>query len=81
MTLSYLSWDLLEGEEHACLVCQTPLSLGFSRQESWSGLSFPSTVDLPDPEIESESVSSVLQVDSLPAEPSGKPWRAKTENL
>ena len=81
MTLSYLSWDLLEGEECACLVCQTPLSLGFSRQEYWSGLSFPSPGDLPDPEIESESVSSVLQVDSLPAEPSRKTWRAKTENL
>ena len=80
MTLSHLSWDLLEGEEHACLVCQTPLSVGFSRQEYWSGLSFPSTGDLPDPGTESESVCSVMQVDSLPAESSGKPWRAKTEN-
>ena len=28
--------------------CQAPLSMGFSRQESWSGLPFPSPGDLPD---------------------------------
>ena len=32
-----------------------PLSMGFSRQEYWSGLPFPSPEDLPDPEIESRS--------------------------
>ena len=31
---------------------QAPLSMGFSRQEHWSGLSFPSPGDLPDPGIE-----------------------------
>ena len=31
---------------------QTPLSMGFSRQEYWSGLPFPSPGDLPDPGIE-----------------------------
>ena len=31
---------------------QVPLSMGFSRQEYWSGLPFPSPRDLPDPEIE-----------------------------
>ena len=31
---------------------QAPLSMGFSRQEYWSGLPFPSPGDLPDPEIE-----------------------------
>ena len=35
----------------------------------WSGLSFPSTGDLPDPGTEPES--STLQVDSLPSEPPG----------
>ena len=35
----------------------------------WSGLSFPSTGDLPDPGTEPES--SILQVDSLPSEPPG----------
>ena len=37
------------------LLCQAPLSLGFSRQEYWSGLPFPSQGDLPDPGIESGS--------------------------
>ena len=31
---------------------QAPLSTGFSRQEYWSGLPFPSPGDLPDPGIE-----------------------------
>ena len=44
-----------------------PLSVGFSRQEHWSGLPFPPPGDLPDPGIEPESPSSpALQVDSLP---------------
>ena len=34
------------------VACQAPLSMGFSRQESWSGLPFPSPGDLPDPGIE-----------------------------
>ena len=35
---------------------QAPLSMGFSRQECWSGLPFPSPGDLPYPRIESESL-------------------------
>ena len=35
--------------------CQAPLSMGFSRQEYWSGQSFPSPGDLPDPGIEPAS--------------------------
>ena len=38
--------------------CQTPLSIGFSRQEYWSGLPCPPPGDLPDPEIELESLMS-----------------------
>ena len=34
------------------VACQAPPSMGFSRQEYWSGLPFPSPGDLPDPEIE-----------------------------
>ena len=34
------------------VACQAPLSMGFPRQEHWSGLSFPSPGDLPDPGIE-----------------------------
>ena len=45
------------------VACQAPLSMGFSRQEYWSGLPFPSPGDLPDPGI--EPGSPTLQVDSL----------------
>ena len=37
---------------------QAPLSMEFSRQEYWSGLSFPTPGDLPDPGVEPESLSS-----------------------
>ena len=46
---------------------QAPLSMGFSRQECWSGFPFPSPGDLPDPGIKPRS--SVLQVDSSLTEP------------
>ena len=53
---------------------QTPLSMGFSRQEYWSGLPFPPPGDLPNPGIEPVShVSPALQADSLPDEPLWKP--------
>ena len=37
------------------VACQGPLSMGFSRQEYWSGLPFPPPGDLSDPGIEAES--------------------------
>ena len=43
---------------------QAPLPMGFSRQEHWSGLPFPSPRDLPDPRIKPRSPA--LQADSLP---------------
>ena len=42
----------------ACQAPQAPLSVGFSRQEYWSGLPFPPPGDLPDPGIEPVSLSS-----------------------
>ena len=51
---------------------QAPLSMGFSRQEYWSGLPFPSPGDLPNPGI--KPVSPALQTDALPSEPLGKPY-------
>ena len=45
--------------------------MGFSRQEYWSGLPFPSPGDLPKPGIKSRS--PVLEADSLPAVLPGKP--------
>ena len=50
---------------------EAPLFLGFSRQEYWSELPFPSQGDLPDPGIEPRS--PVLQADALLSEPPGKP--------
>ena len=56
------------------VACQPSLSMGFSRQEYWSGLPFSSPGDLPDPEIEPVSlVSPALQADSLPTEPLRRP--------
>ena len=49
---------------------QAPPSMGFSRQEYWSGLPFLSPGDLPDPGI--EPGSPTLQTDTLPSEPPGK---------
>ena len=51
------------------VACQAPLSLGFSRQECWSGLPFPSPGDLSHPRI--EPGSPALQADSLPIKPRG----------
>ena len=53
--------------------CQAPLFMGFSRQEYWSEVPFPSPGDLLDPR--NEPGSPTLQADSLPAEPPGKPQR------
>ena len=50
---------------------QAPPSMGFSRQEYWSGLPFPSPGDLPDPGI--EPGSPALEADTLISEPPGKP--------
>ena len=50
---------------------QAPLSMGFSRQENWSGLPCPPPGDLLNPGIEPESLMS--QVGSLPVAPPEKP--------
>ena len=58
-----------------CRLFATPWtiqSLGFSRPEYWSGQPFPSPGDLPNPGIQPRAPT--LQVDSLPAEPPGKPY-------
>ena len=52
---------------------QASLSKGFSRQEYWSGLPFPSPGDLPDPG--NEPRSPTLQADALTSEPPGKPTK------
>ena len=49
------------------IACQAPLSMGFPRQEYWSGLPFPSSGDLPGPGM--EPGPPALRVDSLPSKP------------
>ena len=61
-------WDSLR--PHG-LTHQALLSMGFPRQDYWSGLPFSSPGDLPDLGIEPKSPA--LQVESLPSEPPGKP--------
>ena len=79
-------WNLIKGKwvsvEHRSLshvrlfatlqtvAHQVPLSVEFSRQEYWSGLSFPSPGDLPDTGI--KTGSPALQADSWQSEPPGK---------
>ena len=58
------------------VVYQASLSMGFSRQEYWRGLPFPSPGDLPDPGI--EPMSPALEADALPSEPPGKPFRGNS---
>ena len=54
-------------------------SMAFSRQECWSGQTFPSQEDLPNPRIEPRSPT--LQADTLPAEPQGKPKNTELGSL
>ena len=59
--------------------CQALLSVGFSRQEYWSGLPCPPPGDLPNPAI--EPGSPALHADSLPAELPGKPSKGYSHNV
>ena len=60
---------------------QTPLSMGFSKQEYWRGLPCPPPRGLSDPGIKPAShVSTVLQLDSLPTEQPEMP-RMNTEQV
>ena len=67
-----ISWDLSQGcllSHFSCVwlfvtpwtvACLAPLSMGFSRQEYWSALPFPSPGDLLNPKIESASLMSPI---------------------
>ena len=78
--LSFYMWGKGKSLSHVWLSATPCARLlcpwGFSRQEYWSGLPFPSPGDLPDPGIKLRPPT--LQADSLPSEPPGKPyiWRA-----
>ena len=58
-----------------CVPHHAPLSMGFSRQEYWSGLPFPSPRDLPHPGI--EPGSPTLQANSLPTEAPGSLFKSE----
>ena len=56
------------------VACQAPLSMGFSREEYWSGLSFPPPGDLPDPRIKPMSLAAPALADRFfTTESPGKP--------
>ena len=58
------------------VACQVPLSMGFSRQEYWSGVPFPPPRDLADTGIKPVSLMSPeLAGGLLTTEPPGKPLR------
>ena len=57
------------------VACQVPPSMGFSREEYWTGLPFSSPGDLPDPDI--KPGSPALWANSLLSEPPGKPTDGK----
>ena len=59
------------------IACQTPLFIGFFRQECCSRLPLPSPEDLPHTRTEPGSLA--LQADSLPSEPPGKPYDKATK--
>ena len=58
---------------------KAPPSMGFSRQEYWSGLPFPSPGNLPDSEI--EPGFPVLETDASTSEPPGKPLPKNSDIL
>ena len=57
------------------VACQAPLSMGFSRQEYWSGLSFPSRGDLPNPEIKPAASLCLLYLRQILYHQATKKWR------
>ena len=61
---------------------QAPLSMGFPRQEYWSGLPYPPPEDLPNPRIEPESFVSPALADEFftPATP-GEPQKKRRRKL
>ena len=68
----WLSLSVVSDSATALTVAhQAPLSMGFSRQEYWSGLPFPSPKDLPDPGI--KPTPFVLAGGFFTTEPPGKP--------
>ena len=64
--------DSLQSHGYDLIACQTSLSMGFSRQEYWSGLPCPPPRDLPEPGIEPRSPALTGRL--FTAEQPGKPY-------
>ena len=94
LTIFYLCHDNLLKISFACVLsvslvasdcmgpheaCQVSLSMGFSRQEYWSGLPCPPPGYLPNPGI--KLVFPAVQADALPSEPPGKPKNTAVGSL
>ena len=79
MRAKSLQWCLTLCDPMDCVAHKAPLSMGFSRQEYWSGLPCPSLGDLPDPGIEPVSpVAPALQTDSSLLSHRGSPQLSST---
>ena len=86
LALSIISWSLsqMSAKLLSCVFFKTlwtvahqaPLSMGFSRQENWSGLPYPSPGDLPNPRIEPPLLSPALAGGFFT---SRYPWEALTQ--
>ena len=78
-----LSCSVMSNSLWLCIVAlQTPLSMKFSRQESWSRLPFSSPGNLPDPGIEPSPLASpTWQVGVLPLVSPGKPYIYSEKSL
>ena len=77
--IKYIHSEVVKSLSHAQLLVtpwtvayQAPPSMGFSRQEYWSGLPFPSPEDLPNPGI--EPGSPTFQADALTFAPHDMGW-------
>ena len=83
----WLNWLMLCFVLQSCMtLCdpmncahQAPLSMGFFRQEYWTGLSSLLPGDLPNPGIKPTSPS--LQVDAIPSEPPRKPFESLISSI
>ena len=72
--LLFSCWVVTNSATPWIVACQAPLSVGFPRQEYWSGLPFPAPRDLPDPGINPMPlVSSALAGEFYTTGPPGKP--------
>ena len=74
LTVAFFMRRILYEADSSVVLSEKLGHIQFSWQEYWSGLSCPPPRDLPNPGTEPTSpVSPALQMDSLPAEPQGKP--------